>query len=96
MSGGYHAEPATLSAVAKILHGAGDNLGQVEAPPGEIKAGLPSAAIAAVIGHLSEQANTLVAGLESAGEAVKASRTEYEANEHWAAQYVPKPGPKPQ
>lgn len=91
-TGGYRAEPATLSTVAGILEQAGDNVNGVQAPPDGPQAGLPSAAIAQVIANLSGQVDVLVGGLHAAAAAVRDSRTEYEAREQWATETLPKGG----
>ncbi|MBB3664058.1 MULTISPECIES: hypothetical protein [Prauserella salsuginis group] len=91
MTGGYRVEADTLNTVSAKFHSAADKLGATEQPPEDVKAGEPSAAIAMVIAHLAEQSSQLVAGLHSIGDAVEQSRTDYEAQEQWSTDHLPKP-----
>lgn len=88
----YRVEAETLNAVSGKFHTAADKLGSTGQPPEDVKAGEPSAAIAMTMAHLAEQSSRLVAGLHSVGDAVSKSRSEYEAQEQWSTDHLPKPG----
>ncbi|OLT48566.1 hypothetical protein BJF85_12235 [Saccharomonospora sp. CUA-673] len=92
MSGGYRVEAETIGEVSRAFHMAAENLTNTDDPPEKVEAGEPSAAIAAVVAHLAEQSSQLVAGLHSIGDSVEQSRTEYDAQELWSVDHLPKPG----
>ena len=94
-SGGYRADPDTLSRVAGILRTASQDLDGAAPPPTAPALGSATAAVADLLGRLSEQAATAVQGVAASADAVVDSRKEYEAVEHWSADSLPKPGPTP-
>jgi len=87
---GFEANPSTMDSVAGSLRGAAGELNSAPEPPPPPRAGAVSGAIAGILGHLAEQTAILAGGLDSAADAVRASRTEYEANEHWNVEALPK------
>lgn len=78
MSGdGHAASGETLNDVACQLEAAADHLDSFREPPEDVRAGVPTPAIAAAVAHLAEQTDEFLGQLGGAGEAVADSWRDY-------------------